>query len=424
MTNHRTAGTDARQAVIKGKLPRNIVYSIGAVAAVVIGLLGYYYQSRAEVESREFAEARKAAKLKQEIAPSGYPNGLQQTILEQERQARERAAEQAASAVPAMSVDSGRVPVMTAKDFVTGSAGASSGNGRDGNVQTLAAKNSEDVIYTAPIFKGGQAKVERTNASNVSGLQGLADPSDMRVRQENAVAAYGVPTPGFPTPVQDTTSTVQQSDRRFLEEAAASSGKRTGVAGRLPECTVSQGFVIPATFVGGNNSDKPGEFRAMVSQDVYDTVHGKCLAIPVGSTLAGTYSPDIAIGQERLLAAFTRLQLPNGRVVPLLGMQGADTNGYSGVSGEVNSHWLKIFGGALVIGLLEATVNNNQPTATTVGPNGLTTYGNAAGQVAVQTAQTILNRNQSIRPTITTKPGQKLLVQVKHDIVMEAYRDN
>ncbi|MBR7513511.1 hypothetical protein KC219_25465, partial [Mycobacterium tuberculosis] len=49
--------------------------------------------------------------------------------------------------------------------------------------------------------------------------------------------------------------------------------------------------------------------------------------------------------------------------------------------------------------------------------------GNAAGQVATQTAQTILNRNQNIRPTITTEPGQKMMVQVKHDIVLEAYRD-
>ncbi|MCY1203472.1 hypothetical protein D9M72_149770 [compost metagenome] len=58
-----------------------------------------------------------------------------------------------------------------------------------------------------------------------------------------------------------------------------------------------------------------------------------------------------------------------------------------------------------------------------MGPSGLTTYGNAAGQIAAQTASTILNRNQSIRPTITTEPGQKMMVQVKHDMVLEAYRD-
>ncbi|PMY00803.1 TrbI/VirB10 family protein, partial [Pseudomonas sp. GW460-13] len=88
------------------------------------------------------------------------------------------------------------------------------------------------------------------------------------------------------------------------------------------------------------------------------------------------------------------------------GMQGADPNGHSGISGDVNNHFWKIFSGALVIGVLKQRFNDSN-TATTVGPSGLTTYGNAAGQIAAQTASTILNRNQSIRPTITTEPGQK-----------------
>ncbi|PMS28028.1 TrbI/VirB10 family protein, partial [Trinickia symbiotica] len=95
---------------------------------------------------------------------------------------------------------------------------------------------------------------------------------------------------------------------------------------------------------------------------------------------------------------------------------------YSGVSGDVNNHFFKIFYGAVVIAVLEQRFNNQQ-TATTSNSNGLTTYGNAAGQVATQTAQTILNRNQNIRPTNTTEPAQKLLVQVKQDIVLEPYRE-
>ncbi|MGT2512827.1 TrbI/VirB10 family protein [Cupriavidus basilensis] len=76
----------------------------------------------------------------------------------------------------------------------------------------------------------------------------------------------------------------------------------------------------------------------------------------------------------------------------------------------------------MIIGVLEQRFNDTA-TATTATPAGITTYGNTAGQVAAQTAQTILNRNQNIRPTITTKPGQKMMVQVKHDIVLEPYRD-
>ena len=49
--------------------------------------------------------------------------------------------------------------------------------------------------------------------------------------------------------------------------------------------------------------------------------------------------------------------------------------------------------------------------------------GDTAGQVAAATAQTVMQRNQNIPPTITVEPGQKFLVQVTQDIVMEPYHD-
>lgn len=391
--------TDAQSRFFKGKLPRNIVYILGGVAAFLIAGLGYYYQSRTQLEMKEQAEQRKAEELKARTSAPDNARTLARTIREQQEAARAEAARQQASAVPA---EPSKSPVMTAKDFSP--AGAAT-------TPQLAEQNKEDNLFTAPLTKGGGGKLQ---APQRPALSGIPDPTQLRAVQEAAVAAANARS----TPVQEAAAV--SSDKQFLREAEATTFQRTGIVGKLPDCTVSKGFVIPATFVGGNNSDKPGEFRAMVSQNVYDTIKGTCLAVPVGSVLVGTYSPDIAIGQERLLVAFTRLQLPNGNWVPLLGSQGTDPNGESGVSGNVNNHWLKIFGGAFVIAVLEQRFNN-QSIATTPGPTGLTTYGNAAGQVATQTAQTILNRNQSIRPTITTKPGDRLLMQVKHDIVMEPY---
>jgi len=45
--------TDAQARATKGKLPRNIVYSLATVAAVVVGTLGYYYQSRSDAEIKQ-----------------------------------------------------------------------------------------------------------------------------------------------------------------------------------------------------------------------------------------------------------------------------------------------------------------------------------------------------------------------------------
>lgn len=327
--------TDARERVSKGKIPKGIIYVAAGIAAVLIGTLAFYYQSKTDSEVKEASEEQRAEKMKSRATAGEASQNLGQQIRAQQQAAKDEASRQEASAVKADG--SQRTPVMSAKDFTTGRQGT----------EVMAKKNDEDNLFTAPLYKAGMNKV-RDNARPKIDLQGTPDPTAMRAMQQAAAAAAnatGAPPPGEAAPVN--------SDQQFLKQTAATKYERTGIAGILPRCTVSQGFVIPATFVGGNNSDKPGEFRAMVSQNVWDTVDGTCLAIPAGSMLVGTYSSDISIGQERLLVAFTRLQLPNKKWVSLGSMQGADTNGYSGVSGDVNNHFFKIFYGAVVIAVLE-----------------------------------------------------------------------
>ncbi|MFC4524770.1 TrbI/VirB10 family protein [Cupriavidus pinatubonensis] len=396
--------TDAQERTVKGKLPRNIVMVLGVIAALLVGGLGYYFQSINEEQSDAKAEQDRAEQLRQRASTGDNGQTLEAAIRDQAERARAEADRQRALAVKP---DTGSAPVMTAKDLV----------GPTKTAAPDARKNEEDDIFTASIFKKGMRKSQLAQAKVPGGLADLTDPAQMRALQQAAVARVNTANGMIEAP-----EAVVSPDKQFLREAGAMTTRRTGFDGKLPKCTLSRGFVIPATFAGGLNSDKPGEFRATISQDVYDTVNGRCKLIPAGSTLVGTYSAEVAVGQERILAAFVRMQLPNGKTVPLLGMQGADPNGYSGISGDVNNHFWKIFSGALLIGLLELHFNDSN-TATTVGPSGLTTYGNAAGQIAAQTASTILNRNQSIRPTITTEPGQKMMVQVKHDMVLEAYRD-
>lgn len=396
--------TDAQERTVKGKLPRNIVMALGVIAALLVGGLGYYFQSVSEEQSDAKAEQDRAEQLRQRASSGDNGQTLEATIRDQAAKARAEAERQRALAVKP---DTGSAPVMTAKDLAAPAKAAASD----------AKKNEEDDIFTASIFKKGIRKSQLGQAKVPAGLADLTDPAQMRALQQAAVARASTAN-GAPEAPELAVS----PDKQFLREAGAMTTLRTGFDGKLPKCTLSRGFVIPATFAGGLNSDKPGEFRATVSQDVYDTVNGRCKVIPAGSTLVGAYSAEVTVGQERILAAFVRMQLPNGKTVPLMGMQGADPNGYSGISGDVNNHFWKIFSGALVIGFLQQRFNDSN-TATTVGPSGVTTYGNAAGQIAAQTASTILNRNQSIRPTITTEPGQKMMVQVKHDMVLEAYRD-
>ncbi|MFP3756332.1 TrbI/VirB10 family protein [Cupriavidus sp. SIMBA_020] len=399
--------TDAQQRTVKGKLPRNIVVALGSVAAVLVGALGYYFQSISETQHDEKAEQERAEQIRARAGSSEGAQNLEQTIRDQAEKARAEAERQRRVAIPP---DTTKTPLLTASDLASGAKGGAAPDGK---------KNERDTIFTAPIYKSGVRK-SQLEGKGAAGVSDVTDPAQMRALQQAAAARASAAAAAAQG--QDAGAPALTGDKQFLREAGSMSTLRTSFDGKLPKCTLSRGFIIPANFVGGLNSDKPGEFRASVSQDVYDTVKGDCKIIPAGTTLVGVYSADIAVGQERLLTAFVRMQLPNGKTVPLLGMQGADPDGTAGNTGDVNNHFLKIFGGALVIGALSLRFNDN-PTTTTVGPAGLVAYGNAAGQVATQTAQTILNRNQNIRPTISTEPGQKMMVQVKHDIVLEPYRD-
>ena len=401
--------TDAQERTVKGKLPRNVVLALGGAAALMVGALGYYFQTVSDEQIDAKAQQARADEIKQRAGSADTGQSLDAVIRAQADKAREESEKQRKQAI---ATDT-KAPVMTAGDLT--SAAKATGAAPD------AKKNAEDDLFTSTVFKSGTRKSQVAQVKQPAGMADVTDPAQMRAIQQ-AVAAKAAAANATGATLEGVAPQASSSDRQFLRDAGSMNTLRTGFDGKLPRCTLSRGFVIPANFAGGLNSDKPGEFRATVSQDVYDTVKGTCKIIPAGTTLVGMYSADIAVGQERILTAFVRMQLPNGKTVPLMGMQGADPDGTAGNTGDVNNHFLKIFGGALVIGALSLRFNDN-PTTTTVGPSGLVAYGNAAGQVATQTAQTILNRNQNIRPTITTEPGQKMMVQVKHDIVLEPYRD-
>jgi type IV secretion system protein TrbI len=402
-----------QEALVKGKTPRNAIMSIGILAAVVIGGLGFYYELQATNKADEEARLRKASALKSSTeVPVASNNDIDQMIRQQREAAAAEAAARAAS-------DAAAAQKVTAKPMLTG-ADFQSEVGKSGDTADLSRKAKEDGIYTSSVFKqaGASRNAAQTNAALPPGIPSLEDFRASRASAGNPSAdtlALALAKQG---------QTPEDRDRAFLNEAAGRGGiERTTFNGRSTGCTLTPPHTIHVKTVEGLNSDKPGRVALMVDEDVWDSLRGDCLMIPKGSFINGMYSADVKVGQERILVAATSLRLPNGKNVPLNGMQGADQNGYAGFSGEVNNHFLKIFGAGFITAILLKAFDNGAQTATTASPNGVTTYGSTAGQVAAATAQTVLQRNQNIPPTITVDPGQKFLVQVTQDIVMEPYHE-
>jgi type IV secretion system protein VirB10 len=188
-----------------------------------------------------------------------------------------------------------------------------------------------------------------------------------------------------------------------------------------PTPVIHQGTIIPVSLLGEINSDLPGQFSALVTIDVYDSISGEALLIPKGSKLVGRYNNDIRPGQERVMSAFTRLIRPDGSSIDLGGMASADALGQAGTSDEVDNHFWKMFSSSFLIGGVAWLFEKDQPSSVVTG-NNTQSFGREAGRIFGDVARTILERNRNIPPTLIIRKGHKFTVQVSRDIAIPPYR--
>lgn len=184
---------------------------------------------------------------------------------------------------------------------------------------------------------------------------------------------------------------------------------------------VKTGTVIPATMLGGLNSDLPGMILAQVSQNVYDTATGGFLLIPQGSRLVGVYDNFIAYGQNRALVVWNRIVYPDGSTLELEGMPGTDQGGYAGLEDQVDNHYFRVFGSAILMSVITGMYDYSQDSGhhgdeQTAGD----TMASAVAREMAQTSQMMLRKNLDIQPTIKIRPGYKLNIMVKRDIIFPA----
>ena len=183
--------------------------------------------------------------------------------------------------------------------------------------------------------------------------------------------------------------------------------------------TVQAGAMIPAALITGVRSDLPGQIVAQVTENVYDTPTGRFLLIPQGSRLIGTYDTGVAFGQSRVLLAWTRLILPNGRSLVLEKLPAGDTQGYAGLQDGVDRHRGTVFGAAVLSTVLGVGAQLGQHQHESEILDALR-FG-AAGTLN-QVGQQAVGKALDVPPTITIRPGAPVRVEVTRDLVLEPYQ--
>lgn len=188
---------------------------------------------------------------------------------------------------------------------------------------------------------------------------------------------------------------------------------------------INEGTVIRAVLLTNVKSEMPGRVLARITSDVYDSQQRHIL-IPKGSLINGVYSSQVAVGQERLLMAMTKLTLPNGNWIPLAGAGATDMMGTAGMGAEVDNHFFKMFSSSLIIGA--STLMLPRPDTTVTSLPGNSTGGGVptAGSIFATTLNSILgallDRNKNIAPTLKQSAGQEFIFMAAQDMAMPPFQ--
>ena len=175
---------------------------------------------------------------------------------------------------------------------------------------------------------------------------------------------------------------------------------------------VYEGSFLEAVLVNQLSGEFPGPALAVVNVPFHSADRQRVL-IPRGSRLIGTAQAVRRRDQGALAVGFHRLVLPDGRHVPLRFL-GLNQAGQSGLSGEVDRHYLSTFLAAGAVGLLSGlAIYQGNPYGG--GSGGLFTN---AGTGLAGTGDQILERFLNRLPTITVRAGHRLRVWFTSDLLI------
>jgi len=256
--------------------------------------------------------------------------------------------------------------------------------------------------YAMPIVAAPVATPEptRTPTLIVDLAQADTNPTPAPVAAALAGAAAVPP----PDPTRNLNANEKFASRVGGQEVEVVQAERLTGLDRL----IPQGAIVGAVMETALNSDLPGYARAVVQRDVL-SFDGSTTLIPAGSRVIGEYKSGVAQGASRVFIVWTRLIRPDG-VSVALASPAIDDLGRGGVAGHVNSHFLKRFGGAILISVLTGGIS----AGTAALSSGSTVIVGGLGQTS-QLANEASN-DLNIPPTITTPQGASVRIFVARDL--------
>lgn len=183
-----------------------------------------------------------------------------------------------------------------------------------------------------------------------------------------------------------------------------------------PNLSLDKGTFIPCVLKTQIISTIAGNVACIVTNDVYSSA-GTVLLIEKGSTVQGSFkSASMQIGMERLFVIWEEIKTPK-RVVIDISSGATDELGGSGMEGWVDNHWIKRFGSAIMLSMIDDALsfalgrgreNLNEDSAYLYTQN--------TRDTAVSMADTVLKSTINIPPTLYKNHGDVVGIYVNKDI--------
>jgi type IV secretion system protein VirB10 len=242
-------------------------------------------------------------------------------------------------------------------------------------------------------------------------------PNPIAIPMPGETDAAGGASGGATSPAPN----ASQSTLAKLLKPTTLSGAAASVI-KNPDMVVTEGTVMPCTLQTAIDTQLAGFVTCVVPIDVRGTT-GDVVLLDRGTKIVGQIQNGLVQGQERVFVLWTRAETPN-HVVISLNSPGADELGRAGLPGEVDNHWWKRFGGALMLTLVQGSLNAGSALAANSGSgnNNAATFGFVSGAQSSgsQVANTALENTINIPPTLRKNQGDTVSVVVAQDLDFSA----
>jgi type IV secretion system protein VirB10 len=169
-----------------------------------------------------------------------------------------------------------------------------------------------------------------------------------------------------------------------------------------------KGAFLDCTLETAISSALPGMTTCVTATDTF-SADGTVVLLERGTKLVGETRGQVQTGATRLFVLWTEARTPTGVVIPLLS-PGTDELGRSGLTGQIDRHWLERFGSAILITVIDGAVqgytqSRSSNSAVVINPS-------ETSGVATE----ILRNTINIPPTISKPQGDRLQILCARDV--------